>query len=248
MNTFQLYSQYYDLLYADKATIEECSYVENLINSNANTGKRWLEFGAGSGRHGKVFTKMGIDWSGIELSPEMAQKGISLGLDIKVGDIKSFKFGSKKFDAILSLFHVISYLHQTKDVIDTFKNAFDHLAPGGLFLFDVWYTPAVYNQLPENRIKYASNDLIEIKRKATPTINWNKNTVNVSYEIAIKDKKTNRLSLIKEDHLMRHFSLPEIEFFAELVGFELVLSEEWLTGKHPGKESWGVVFLLKRSE
>ena len=46
-----------------------------------------------------------------------------------------------KVDAVVSLFHVVSYQTTNGRVLDMFRNARDHLEPGGLFLFDVWYGP-----------------------------------------------------------------------------------------------------------
>lgn len=248
MNIFNLYGQYYDLFYADKDTIGECSYLLELLNSNNVPGKRWLELGAGAGRHGRVFKEKGITWSGLELSTDMAQRGIAEGLDIKIRDIRYDEYGLEKFDAVLALFHVISYMTRTEDVVSSFSNAFHHLKPGGLFFFDVWYTPAVYMQLPEIRIKRAETEFIEIEREAIPMVDWNRNTVDVHYKITIRDKNTGEFNYFEENHLMRHFSLPEIEFLASTVGFQVILSEEWLTRNKPSKETWGVGFLLKKPE
>lgn len=248
MSSFQLYSQYYDLFYADKDTASECQYVSDVLEHNGVLGKRWLEFGAGSGRHGQVFRSMGVEWCGMEISPDMAKRGLFQGLDIKVGDIRIDQFGVAGFDAVLALFHVVSYLHRNQDIVSTFQNAFRHLKPGGLFFFDVWYTPAVYMQLPEQREKQAETNALKINRKAIPTVDWNENTVNVHYEITVRNKETNEVNYFEEDHLMRHFSLPEIEFISEITGFQLVMKEEWLTKNIPGKDTWGVACLLKRPE
>jgi len=131
VNIFNLYGQYYDLFYADKDTIGECSYLFDLLNSNHVPGKRWLELGAGAGRHGRVFKEKGITWSGLELSTDMAQRGIAEGLDIKISDIRYDECGLEKFDAVLAVFHVISYMTRTEDVVSTFSNAFRHFSEEG---------------------------------------------------------------------------------------------------------------------
>lgn len=249
MSSFQLYSQYYDLFYADKDTASECKYVSEVLEDNGVLGKRWLEFGAGSGRHGQVFRSMGVDWHGLEISPDMAKKGLSQKLAIKVGDIRKEEYSSTlRFDAVLALFHVVSYLHRNQDVVSTFQNVFRHLKPGGLFFFDFWYTPAVYMQLPEQRVKRAETNHLEINRKAIPTVHWNNNTVNVHYQITVRNKETGQMKSFEEDHLMRHFSLPEIELLSEIAGFQLIMKEEWLTKNTPGKDTWGVACLLKKPE
>ena len=60
-------------------------------------------------------------------------------------------------DAAVALFHVVSYL-TSETQLETFAaNVARSLKPGGLFLFDFWYGPAVLAQKPEVRVKQTSN-------------------------------------------------------------------------------------------
>ena len=45
---------------------------------------------------------------------------------------------------------------------------------------------------------------------------------------------------------MRHFSIPEIEYFAESNNFQVLKAEELLTGNEPSENTWGVCFVLKK--
>ena len=53
------------------------------------------------------------------------------------------------FDAVIALFHVVSYQTTEHDLRATFATAARHLNPGGVLLFDVWHGPAVLAQQPE---------------------------------------------------------------------------------------------------
>lgn len=246
MNNFNAYSQYYDLLYADKPTAEECQHVQDTLAALEVAGTSWLEFGAGSGRHGQVFQACGITWSGIERSAEMAAIGREKGLDIHTGAIQEVSLLPRQFDAVLSLFHVVSYLTSNADVLQTFLNANRHLKPHGVFAFDVWYTPAVYHQMPEIREKEMSNASIRVKRKATPRIDWNANIVDVQYDISVESLDSGLISTFSENHTMRHFSLPEIQLVALQTGFEVIYTREWMTGNAPSPDTWGVFFILRK--
>lgn len=247
MTNFSLYSQYYDLLYTDKETESECAYILSTLHKAGVTGSKWLEFGAGSGRHGRLLAQSQIKWTGVERSEKMALQGQQYGLDLYVGDIRDCCIAEQAFDAVLALFHVVSYLTSNQDVLATFKNAHRQLKPGGLFFFDVWYSPAVLTQLPGSRTKKVQNDTIVVDRIATPTIYWNQNTVNVHYEVSVTEKQSGLVGSFEEDHLMRHFSTPEIMLFADIAGFSVIHSEEWLHGTTPGQNTWGVAFLLKKT-
>ena len=51
------------------------------------------------------------------------------------------------------------------DVLAAFLTARHHLNPGGIFLFDVWYGPAVLTDRPSVRIKWMAHEEIEILGK-----------------------------------------------------------------------------------
>ena len=69
--------------------------------------------------------------------------------------------------------------------------------------------------------------------------------VEVSYQILVIDGKTNKIEEINEKHEMRYFFIPEIESFSG-EDFKIISVEEFLTGKKPSINSWGVCFVLKR--
>jgi SAM-dependent methyltransferase len=69
-----------------------------------------------------------------------------------VADITNFSVNNK-FDVAVSLFHVISYLTNNNQLVECFNTVNNHLNEKGIFIFDVWYTPAVYMQKPETRVK-----------------------------------------------------------------------------------------------
>ncbi|MEO6914392.1 MAG: class I SAM-dependent methyltransferase, partial [Chitinophagaceae bacterium] len=69
---FQRYSQYYDLLYAEKNYQKEVNYVENHIRQYSPGVSSILELGSGTGNHAKHFAAAGYSVTGIERSREMA--------------------------------------------------------------------------------------------------------------------------------------------------------------------------------
>jgi SAM-dependent methyltransferase len=242
---FQLYSKYYNLLYGDKNYKAEANYVAKQIKIFAPNAKSILEFGSGTGGHGILLQKKGFDVFGLDQSEYMTEEAKKKGLPCKVANISNFKL-EEKYDVVVSLFHVVSYLTENEDLIVTFKNANKHLNKDGIFLFDVWYSPAVYEQKAVSRIKKIQNKEISVTRIAEPKIEVNKNLVTVCYSILAKDLATGETSELFESHPMRHFSILEIELLAKFTGFEVIKSEEFLTGNEPSDNTWGVCFILKK--
>lgn len=253
---FAEYSQYYDLLYADKDYAAEAQYIASKLREHRQGVRRVIEFGSGTGRHGRLLARAGFEVVGIERSPTMlaqsatvaaAERSVGLGTFSAVeGDVRT-RIVSGPFDAAISLFHVVSYQTTNDDVAALFRNAAHHLSAAGLFLFDVWYAPAVLTLRPETRIKRIANDRLRITRIAEPRLLTDANCVEVNFDVFIEDVPTGAIKRLQELHLMRYFTTPEIAWLADLAGFRVVAAEEWLTRKLPSVSTWGVCYVLRRN-
>lgn len=244
---FNLYGKYYDLLYKDKDYDAEANYITKCIKSYFSNARTILEFGSGTGGHGIKLQKKGFDVFGLERSEQMVEEASRYGFPCMQADIVNFEI-NKKFDIVISLFHVISYITDNVSLCKVFKNAAKHLNPGGLFIFDVWYSPAVYNLKPETRIKKVENEVIKIIRIAEPYVHINLNIIDVNYNILVNEKGTNNWMEFSEKHPMRHFSIPEIEILASFTDFKIIKTEEFITRNQPSPNTWGVNFILKKNE
>lgn len=243
---FSAYSRYYDLLYRDKDYAGECDYIQALLARHLQKKSSLLEFGSGTGKHGCLLAERGFMVHGVERSADMvAQSGATPGFSCQQGDICTIKMG-RTYDAVLSLFHVVSYQTSNADVHAVFARAAEHLATGGIFVFDFWYSPAVYAQQPVVRVKRLADDQMEITRIAEPVIYPNENRVDVNYTIYARDIASGSVQSLSETHPMRHFSLPEIDLLAEANGFVRINAEEFLSGQTPGSNTWGVCVTLKK--
>jgi SAM-dependent methyltransferase len=243
---FNSYSRYYDLLYKDKDYVAEADYIQALLIRHGVNSGCLLDLGSGTGIHGCLLASRGYNVLGIERSAEMAKRAAIVdGFTSQQGDIRSIKLG-QTFDAILSIFHVISYQIENADLTAVFTKASEHLQPGGVFIFDFWYSPAVYSQQPSVRVKRMTDTKIEITRLAEPVIFSNQNRVDVNYTIFARNLISDSVEITTEIHSMRHFSLPEIDILAVKTGFERIDTEEFLSGKPASDSTWGVCVVLKR--
>jgi len=245
---FDSYGRYYDLLYQDKDYVGEANYIQKLLGKYGILTGTLLEFGSGTGKHGRLLAARGYKVHGIERSAEMVAQAQAAHRDdftCQQGDICTVQI-DRSFDAIISLFHVISYQVNNDCVKAVFARAAEHLKTGGLFIFDFWYSPAVYTQQPTIRIKRMANTIVDITRLAEPIIYPNENRVDVKYTIYVRDIQSGNMQILTETHSMRHFSLPEIAILAESHGFKCIDSEEFLTSKSVGIDTWGVCVVLKR--
>lgn len=254
MSVFESYARYYDLLYKDKDYSAEVEYVTSHIRKHAPQSEHILELGCGTGAHAEHLARMGYTVHGVDMSEEMLARAearksalpaeVAGRLSFSSGDVRSVRTG-ETYDAVISLFHVMSYQSTNDDLIAVFETAATHLSAGGLFLYDFWYGPAVLSQQPDTRVKRLEDSEIIVTRIAEPDLMVNQNLVDVNYDVFIKNKAENEIEQLSEMHRMRYFFLPEIEWYRGYVWKELV-SEEWLSGDSLSEDSWSGVQLLSR--
>jgi len=248
MSVFQHYARYYDLLYQDKNYPAEIAYIVDKINRHQPAAKTILDLGCGTGRHACLLAEKGYDVVGVDFSESMIalakdrknqQKSNSQYPVFQQGDIRRLDL-NKQFDVVISLFHVFSYLTANEDLAQGFQTVSRHLKPGGLFLFDFWYGPAVLAQQPEIRTKHLADEVIEVQRLARPEIHINDNIVDVNYDLSIREHSTGKIDKIREQHRMRYLFLPEVRQYLQNAGLQYLFAEEWLTRSLPSPQTWGV--------
>jgi len=245
-SVFNVYSRYYDLLYRDKDYVGEVEYISRLLARHRISSGDLLEFGSGTGKHGCLLAAKGYRVHGIERSAEMVAQSLQAGgFTCQEGDICAIDL-ARQYDAVLALFHVVSYQTSNAGLNAVFDRAGSHLLPGGLFIFDFWYSPAVYAQRPCVRVKRMADEKIEITRIAEPVIYPNENRVDVQYTVFARDLSSGVVETLNETHPMRHFTLPEIDLLATQHGFRRVVAEAFLSGAPPGEDTWGVCVALKK--
>jgi len=261
MDVFNDYSEYYDLLYQQKDYQAEAAYIHKFINTHQPKAKSILDLGCGTGAHDFFLSEMGYQIVGVDQSDKMLaiaeekKKLLSQEVSEKVsfvkGDIRHLELDNNAiqtdmFDVVTALFHVMSYQTTNEDLQLAFATAAKHLNPNGIFIFDCWYGPTVLAQRPEKREKTFENDTLLIKRTALPVMKEEENLVEVNYNVHITHKATEKVYQLKETHRMRYLFLPEIEHLFKEHGFEMLFSEEWLSGKALGESSWSACFGAKK--
>lgn len=239
--------EYYDFFYKDKDYESEAKFVHQKLLENNVPGKRLLELGCGTGKHANTLTKLGYKVLGIDKSESMINYAQKIqNFECRQGDIRKLKL-YEEFDAVISLFHVISYQITNESLRSVFKSTYQSLKDNGIFLFDVWYAPAVIHQKPTIRIKKIETETNIITRIAEPELLINNNQVNVKYIFYDLNLISNKLKFSEEIHSMRYFTIPELENFAINSGFKVIEIKEFLSGNDPSLETWGLCFILKKN-
>jgi SAM-dependent methyltransferase len=250
MTVFDHYAKYYDLLYKDKDYAAEASYVLGILAEQGIHSGTLLELGSGTGKHALRFTQAGFAVDGYDLSHGMVAAANRLkqetGADMRfeVGDLRTVHTG-KKYDAVVSLFHVASYQTENDGLAAMFKTAAEHLKPGGIFIFDCWYGPGVLTDPPAVRIKRLEDATCDILRIAEPMLQASRNVVDVNYTVFVTSKVDGSQVTIKELHPMRYLFEPEVHLLLAQTDLTASACFEWLTRKAANIDTWQSMFIVR---
>ncbi len=241
------YADFYDLLYADKDYAGEATYVAARLRAARPGVGSVLEFGSGTGRHARLLADRGFLITGIERSASMLRRSRApedARVRFVAGDIRSRRVEGR-FDAVVALFHVVSYLRSDDDLLEAFTNAREHLELGGLFLFDFWFGPAVLTQKPETRIKEAESAVLQVVRLARTTLDSAENLATVNYVVFFRISGEAPYRREDETHVMRYLFLPEVRALLARAGFRFCDAEEWCTGRPLDASTWNATVLAE---
>ena len=250
METFKDYAYYYNTFYKDKDYKKEARQIDCLLQRFGKDIQYVIDFGCGTGRHDIELAKMGYQCEGIDISPSMiqiAKENITkeeYNIEFSVADIQNFE-PKRKYDAVISLFHVMSYQNENSNLIKAFESARKSLNREGIFLFDVWYGSGVLSDRPCVRVKEIEDYARKLIRIARPVMHEKMNVVQVDYEVFIINKKTSETQVISETHNMRYYFRPELEFMLQKSAFELIDNFDCATLGETDFDSWTSYFVAK---
>src|SRR5262249_23150674 len=163
----------------------------------------------------------------------------------KVGDVCSANVG-RIFDAVISLFHVVSYQASDEALQAVFEVAEGHLRPSGVFLFDVWHGPAVVSQGPSDRVKEIADDRHRVRRTCRPQLDSTRKNVKVGYDFGCEERHSGQTIRFNEEHVMRYLFPDELNLIARRCGLRQVSSEEFFTAQPPSTSTWSVLYLFQK--
>ena len=140
MSTYPEYvARFYDIVYRQvRDAADKPYYVNKLVSGKGPS----LEVGAGTGRIFLEALNKGADVYGTDNSAEMLDV-LRNKLEprhhfrIRQGDLVNMELG-KRFDLIVAPFRVLSHVVNIDDQIRALNTAYEHLVPGGVFIFDLY--------------------------------------------------------------------------------------------------------------
>lgn len=128
------FAELYDALMDQHEFYE--SYYHFAIGLIGNAKPAILDLGCGTGQLAKLFKDGGYNVEGIDLSAGMLKVARGKGIKVHKQGMAGFSL-AKKYGFILSTFDSVNYLKTEAELRRCFASVYQHLNPGGLFVFDL---------------------------------------------------------------------------------------------------------------
>ena len=248
-----IYADAYDLFYRDKDYAAECDLIERLFQTYGDGSIRSvLDSGCGTGNHAIPLAQRGYKVVGVDRSESMLAHARrkaacfsgSSGVTFHQEDIRSVDL-QQHFDAALMMFAVLGYQLENGDVLSALRAARRHLCPGGLFIFDVWYGPAVLHQRPSQRVRVIPTPEGKILRVASGELDICHHLCTVHYHVwRLEGERL--VAETEESHTIRYFFPRELDLFLECSGFApMRLGPFPEFDQDPDETTWNVLGVTK---
>lgn len=233
MHYQQLEASIYDKVYAGfKADIP---FWQNFARETCGENGEALELACGTLRVLLPVAEAGVRVTGIDESPymlELAQKKLAAAdenvrarISIQQGDMRAFEF-ARKFQLIYIPFNTFGILTTSADQLATLASIQKHLAPNGLFAFDVFFPDVTRMhgaELSRWQLEMDESfpDGSRIHRDNVRAVDTRKQIISVTW----RNKEYQNQILAREfitDLALTYFFPREIENLLRRAGFEIV--------------------------
>jgi 2-polyprenyl-3-methyl-5-hydroxy-6-metoxy-1,4-benzoquinol methylase len=248
---FDYYSEVYDAVYFEKDYALEFANIIKIIGTTSASNMSILDLGCGTGKHSVKFAEDGFQVHGIDLSQDMIDIAntrrsllspeIQQRLTFSKGDIRNFTL-NKKFDVVISLFHVINYLTSDNELSHFFQNASLHCKSEGKLIHDTWNAHAISDEsfLPKQK-RFTFNDE-EIVRYSTYEHDSTRNIVRIFFDFASEKLSPLTTNSWGEEHLVRYFFREDLERLSNGF-FHLVDIVDEYTLEPISKVNWSALYI-----
>jgi len=154
-------------LYAHRDAGEAAVNVEGVLSLLAGERPRAvLDLACGTGRYTRALRERGLRTLGLDLSLTLLARGDALPR--VAGDMCLLPFADATFDWVLNFFTSFGYFEDEEDNLQVIREAARTLAPGGLFLLDLFNVDQVLAALEPHEVVELEGRRVEIERWYDP--------------------------------------------------------------------------------
>ena len=171
------------------------------LNEARRHGGPVLELACGTGRLTMPLARCGLDVTGLDLSPAMLaaarEKAAAAGVAVTLveGDMRRFAL-DRQFRVIFVAINSLMHLTRIDDLRACFDSVRRHLAPGGVFMFDIMHPDvAALGRGPSERsllARFVDPDLGEVRVEETTTYDAATQVTHLTWHLCASGGRTMR--------------------------------------------------------
>ena len=214
---------FYDALYSWKNYPAEARRIKELAGRHAPQATTLLDVACGTGRHSEHLIDS-FDVTGLDLDPNLlalARTRVPQATFLE-GDMTSFDLG-RQFGAIICMFSAIGYAGTIERLDAAIKSMARHMEPGGVLIFEPWFSPEAFEEGRRDVLEAGSGDLY-IERTAVSSVRGPQSVVEFDY--VVRDDSTGAEQRFSERHVLGLFTNQDYESAIDRAGLELAEFEE----------------------
>ncbi|WP_296967649.1 class I SAM-dependent methyltransferase [uncultured Eubacterium sp.] len=245
MSSYQTFAYLYDELTQNVEYEKRCEYILSFFEQNGIKSGTVLDLACGTGSMSIPFMKKGYSIIGVDLSEEMLEiasnRLFEAGNSFSLLKAKMQEFElSEKAEACICCLDSINHLNNIDDVFATFKNVYDSLNNGGLFVFDV-NTVYKHNEiLADNTFVFDEDDYYLVWDNETV----DDRTVRILLDMFILDGES--YDRFSEEFEETAYSVEELSSLLNKVGFVDIKVYDELSYDEPKNDSERLYFVCKK--
>lgn len=242
MDIYNKFAIVYDELMNDYDYKNWFNYIEDIFKKYDKNPKDILEMACGTGNLSYYFGEAMYKLTAFDLSEEMlaqAYDKLARYKNVKIlkQNMIDFKF-NKKFESIISICDSINYILDKEDLIRTFKNVYDHLEEGGIFVFDINSFYKFENVLSNN---------VFIEDREEIFYSWenffDRNSRICDFYLTFFLREGENYKRFDENHRERAYTTEEILEALEIAGFKTKHKYQCFTFDQPKENTERINFV-----
>ena len=236
--------KYYDLIFFNKDYKKEVSYI--LKKTRKIKIKKILDAGCGTGTHsGLIYKSKKTKIFGLDKNKYLIKtaKKKNPNIYFRKGNLNSIK--EKNFDLVLSMFNVVNYFKDLKNLIFFFRKIKNKTSKNSIFIFDAWNGSFNFKSkvVKEKRIIKNKNFILVNHIKSIK--NHSSKKVYLNYNIIIDFIKKNKKINIKHKLIQFLWTPNEIKKALTLAGFKSIIIKKSFSNKSFTNKDLKLIFLAR---
>jgi len=240
-SSYQSLALIYDRLMEDAPYDKWMEYFTKTIELYGGSAHEVIDLACGTGTLSIKLAKRGYDVTSIDLSEDMlaitfdkaGQSGVYVQLLCQ--DMREFIVTSP-VDVVVCFCDSLSYLTDPLDVEHTFRQVWQALKPGGVFLFDVHSVYKIQEFYGDQTFALADPDISYIWQ-----CDWDGGQ-QVVHELTFFVREGSHYKRFEEVHQQRGYKADEIENWLQKAGFENITCTADFTDEPPQETSQRLFF------